>query len=103
MSRAAYLGIGAGMLMFLSTFGAQAMPVAGPIGADVAPLVEQVADGCGRGFRRGRAGFCRPFGGGGYGYGGPRFYGPPRFNGGPRFYGPRRGYYGGGYGRGYRW
>lgn len=98
MSRVTFLGIGAGVLMSLSAFGAQAMPVAGDVGVGGSPLVETVADGCGRGYRRGRSGYCRPFGGGG-GYGGPRFYDGPRYGGPPRFYGGPRG----GYGGGYRW
>lgn len=72
---------------------AQAAP-AGPgsaAGLAADGLIHEVAEGCGRGFFRGRGGFCRPMRGG---YG-PRAYGPRRFYG-PRCvvrvtpFGPRR-------------
>jgi hypothetical protein len=56
---------------------APAAPIAGLAGSD---LIEQVAQGCGRGFARGPRGFCRPI----------RAFGPPRGYARPRFYGPRR-------------
>ena len=82
MNRATFLGIGTGVLMSLSAFGAQAMPMAGDVGVG-SPLVEHVADGCGPGGFRGPRGYCRPFRGGGYDR--PRFYGPRFYDDGPRY------------------
>jgi hypothetical protein len=94
MKRVTIAGLGAGLLLSLSAFGAQALPAAAALDNSVAPLVETVADGCGPGFFRGGRGYCRPM----RGFGGPRHYAPPRyyaprhFYGGPRYdRGPRHG------------
>lgn len=66
--------------------GALAAP-AGPATGALAGrgLIEHVAQGCGPGFFRGPRGFCRPMGG----YGRP-FYGPRRCFVRPTPFGPRR-------------
>jgi hypothetical protein len=66
-----------GMGLSSAANAAPAAPIAGLAGSD---LIEQVAEGCGRGYFRNRRGFCRPM----------RGYGPPRAYAPRRFYGPRR-------------
>ena len=78
-----------GMGLASAANAAPAAPVSGIAGSD---LVQNVAEGCGPGYFRGRGGYCRPMRGGyGRGFGpGPRFYGPRRCFVRPTPYGPRR-------------
>ncbi|WP_375459057.1 GCG_CRPN prefix-to-repeats domain-containing protein [uncultured Enterovirga sp.] len=57
MSKTIFAAAGAGAIYALSAFAAQALPLA-PAGGPT--LVEQAAQGCGRGFARGPRGVCRP-------------------------------------------
>jgi hypothetical protein len=71
---------------------ANAAPVAPASGLAGSGLVEQVAEGCGPGFFRGRGGYCRPMRGG-YGrpvYGPRPGWGPRRCWVRPTPFGPRR-------------
>jgi hypothetical protein len=59
MAKAYIFAAAAGLALAASTMTAQALPV-GPAHLGLQPLVENVAEGCGRGWERNRRGECRP-------------------------------------------
>ncbi|WP_132250051.1 GCG_CRPN prefix-to-repeats domain-containing protein [Methylobacterium segetis] len=85
-----------GAVLALGGLGAVSSAQAAPLGVDTArglagtaPLVEQVAQGCGPGWGRGAYGRCRPFAGAGRYYRPRPFYGRRCFLR-PTPFGPRR-------------
>lgn len=79
MRNALGLAAAAAMMLGLTSFGAEAMPIA-PATVSGAPAVTLVADGCGPFGHRSHYGYCKSNGFGPR----PGFYGPR-----PGFYGPR--------------
>ncbi len=61
--RTTLLALATSAALFAGASAASAMPANLLAGADEAPQVTLVAEGCGPGFRRGAFGGCRPFGG----------------------------------------